>query len=318
MTTHRNRSQQPVIGVDGGGTKTVAWLAALGTGPVQVLGRGVAGPSNPCSVGFDVAMNSLESAIKAACEDADRQSGEVGTACIAVAGIGFEFKGRRIPDWIRQRRLAGQVIVTDDAEPILACAASQGWGAALISGTGSFVLARGADGQTARVGGWGFRFGDEGSGYAIATAGMRAAAQAADGRGPPTVLLDRFLEHFQAEQPRQLIEKVYRDGVDRRAVADTARLVFAAAGEDPVADQIVAAAAQNLAEMISAVRRQLALPARLPIGIAGGAILGSCLLRQRFLQRLAADGVAPAPLTPVPDPVRGAVLIARRASGNQP
>ena len=57
-------------------------------------------------------------------------------------------------------------------------------GVALISGTGSFAFGRNAGGDTARVGGWGFRFGDEGSGYALAVAGLRAACRWADGRGP--------------------------------------------------------------------------------------------------------------------------------------
>ena len=315
MTNQAEDSRPLIIGVDGGGTKTVAWLAAQDAPEKQVLGRGVAGPSNPCSVGFAQAMRSLEESIATALSEARRRREEIVTACIALAGSSFEFEGGRIPDWIRERRLARHVIVTNDAEPILACAAPNGGGAALISGTGSFVLARSSEGQTARVGGWGFRFGDEGSGYAIATAGLTAAAWAADGRGPATRLLDRFLDHFEAQHPRQLIEKVYRHDVDRRAVADTARLVFEAAAEDSVADQIVVAAARSLAGMILAARRALALPADLPVGIAGGAILGSSLLRARFIEQLASSDVRPAPLVQVADPVAGAVLMARRASG---
>ena len=314
MASSAEESRSLIVGVDGGGTKTVAWLALRDALPGQVLGRGLAGPSNPCSIGFTPAMRNLEESIEVALAEAGRRREEIVSACIGLAGISFESEGRRIPDWIRQQRLAREVIVTNDAEPILTCGAPGGWGVGLISGTGSFVLARSATGQMARVGGWGFRLGDEGSGYAIATAGLSAAARAADGRGPATVLLDRFLEHFESQQPRQLIERVYAHDVDRCAIADTARIVFDAAGEDPLADQIVSDAAQSLAEMIFAARRTLALPADLPIGVAGGAILGSTLLRARFIERLAACDVRPAPLTEVHEPVAGAVLMAREAS----
>ena len=312
MASSVERSRGLIVGVDGGGTKTVAWLAARDASPGQVLGRGEAGPSNPCAVGFATAMQNVEASIEASLCEADRRREEIATTCIGLAGSSFESASQRVSDWIRQHGLANEVLVTDDAEPILACGTPQGWGIGLISGTGSFALARSATGQTARVGGWGYRFGDEGSGYAIATAGLTAAARAADGRGPVTLLLDRFLDKFQLRQPRQLIEKVYAHDVDRRAIADAARIVFDAAPQDALADEIISDAAQSLAEMAITAQRALTLPADLPLGIAGGAILQSTLLRSYVIAQLAARDVRPTPLTDVPDPVAGAVLLARR------
>ena len=52
-----------ILGVDGGGTKT---LALLGDLDGNVLGRGVSGPSNTNAVGFDAACSALESAINMA------------------------------------------------------------------------------------------------------------------------------------------------------------------------------------------------------------------------------------------------------------
>ena len=49
-----------VLGVDGGGTKT---LVLLGDQDGNVLARGLSGPSNYNAVGFDAACLALESAI---------------------------------------------------------------------------------------------------------------------------------------------------------------------------------------------------------------------------------------------------------------
>ena len=67
-----NDSCHLVIGVDGGGTKTVAWLAPLDD-PANtiVLGRGQAGPGNPRAAGFDIAQANIAAAIAAAFADAE-------------------------------------------------------------------------------------------------------------------------------------------------------------------------------------------------------------------------------------------------------
>ena len=52
-----------LLGVDGGGTTTEAWLAEPGG---KLIGRGTAGPSNAKAVGLQAARQALDSAIQAA------------------------------------------------------------------------------------------------------------------------------------------------------------------------------------------------------------------------------------------------------------
>ena len=61
------KSSSPyVLGIDGGGTKTVAWLALLAVdGSEDILGRGQAGPGNPRAAGFETAQANIETAIAA-------------------------------------------------------------------------------------------------------------------------------------------------------------------------------------------------------------------------------------------------------------
>ena len=58
-------ADQLVLGIDGGGTKTVALLASAAA-PEMILARGISGPSNPRAVGFERAIAALDAAVYAA------------------------------------------------------------------------------------------------------------------------------------------------------------------------------------------------------------------------------------------------------------
>jgi N-acetylglucosamine kinase-like BadF-type ATPase len=69
-----------LLGVDGGGTTTEAWLAEPG---LRILGRGTAGPSNAKAVGLTAARQALDAAIRAAFDDAGLGFAPVDVACLA-------------------------------------------------------------------------------------------------------------------------------------------------------------------------------------------------------------------------------------------
>ena len=76
-----------VLGVDGGGTKTEAWLAEVsGAGDPTVIGRGLAASSNPRAVGMDVACTNLGLVIDAAFADAKRAIQSVDVVVLALSG----------------------------------------------------------------------------------------------------------------------------------------------------------------------------------------------------------------------------------------
>jgi N-acetylglucosamine kinase-like BadF-type ATPase len=76
-----------------------------------------------------------------------------------------------------------RIIVDSDIQAASAGALGGGAGIVLIAGTGSIAMGRMPDGTTFRYGGWGARFGDEGSGYWIGREAIRTAlAFAEDGR----------------------------------------------------------------------------------------------------------------------------------------
>ena len=303
-----------LLGVDGGGTKTVAWLAPVDDATnTVVLGRGQSGVGNPRAVGFEAAQSSIAAAIEAAFADAKLPRQTVAGACFGLAGAGRAVEQERIAAWAKRTGLAESVVVTGDAQPVLAAASSDNVGIALICGTGSLAWGRNSAGEIARCGGWGYLLGDEGSAYWIAKAGLSAAMRSADGRGEPTVLLARFQEELRAASTDEMIEHVYSLRMTRERLAGLAPIVLEAANSDPTARQIIADAAGELANMVSLLAGQLSLAPEYTLALTGGVLLNEAVLRERLLARLQTQADAPRAVL-VEEPVRGAVALARTAA----
>ncbi len=301
-----------VIGVDAGGTTTIAWIGELGDEISDTpLGKGRAGPGNPRSVGFAAATQAITAAIRSAFEDADLTAGPVASLCLCVAGAGRSEEQQQLRVCAESQGLADSVTVTDDAEPILAAATSDSTGIALISGTGSLALGRSIDGRVDRMGGWGHLFGDEGSGYSISIAGLRAAVRAADGRADQTLLLNGFMERFNISTPAGFIESVYGAALSREQLAACCGVVFEAARNDDVAQQILDAAGTELSEMVTTLARKLGFAAaEFRLGVAGGVLLNQPALRADVIGKI---GIRPECVVDVPCPVAGACIIASRS-----
>jgi N-acetylmuramic acid 6-phosphate etherase len=304
------------LGIDGGGTHTVALLARAETGESgrwALLGRGEAGPSNLHAVGTDRAFAALNEAVARAFAAAGLERRPVAAACLGLAGAGRPEDQAVVRDWATRVGLAAAVEVTGDTPLLLAAGTPEGWGVALVAGTGSMAFARNAAGETARAGGWGYLLGDEGSGYTLVLAALQAVARAADGWAESTELTKLFLDRFRLKNPSELIGVIYRGGLDRTALAALAPLVLEAAeAGDRVAAQIVSQGAAQLAALVAAAARKLRLGAleALPLALAGGLLLLSATYRSSLLGALKEQGVFATPVTLVDEPAAGAVRLA--------
>nr|WP_236649114.1 BadF/BadG/BcrA/BcrD ATPase family protein [Rhodopirellula sp. SM50] len=301
-----------ILAIDGGGSKTMAWLARRDDqGGLQRIGAGRSGPSNARSVGFEQATANLDLAIDAAFDDAERARTTVASACLSLAGADRESEQAEIRSWAQQRELSHHLKITNDAIPVLYAASDAGVGIALISGTGSLAIGRSATGATARCGGWGGLFGDEGSGYQIGVAGLRAVARAADGRGPQTSLLPRFLERFQIANPSELVPIIYSEQTNRSSIARLAPIVFAAAESgDVAAAGIVESAAAELSEMVAVLAHRLGfVDAPFVFAVTGGVLTQQPGFAERIRLLLVDSNLQPM-LQRINDPVAGSLVLA--------
>ncbi len=185
-----------------------------------------------------------------------------------------------------------------------------GAGMLVLSGTGSMAWGKDGAGREARCGGWGTLLGDEGSGFDLGVAALRAACRAADGRGPAT-RLERDVPAALAAPDMHAVLALLSElpQPPRARVASLARAVAAAAeAGDGVADRLVRSAARELADHVDALRARLALDPATPVSTAGGSFRGAALA-DAFAAELAGRGYGP-PRPPQHAPAFGGALLA--------
>jgi len=303
------------IGIDGGGTATRAVLASLDG---AVLGRGGAGPGNPKTVGLEQALSEVRQAIDAAFLGAGLEMQSVEAICLALAGAGRQEDRPPIEAWVAEEKIAARSAVVPDALAVLAAASPNMVGISLIAGTGSMAYGRDATGAEARAGGWGPLFGDEGSGYALALAGLRAAVQSADGRGPSTKLLPAFLDRLKIHEASALVTTLYAPAWDRSKIAELAAIVTTTAewGDD-IALGLLQETADELTRAVVATADRLTWHSPPTVALTGGLIANAANFRRLLEESLNATGKV-LKTTLVTEPALGAVAIARRlASGGE-
>jgi N-acetylmuramic acid 6-phosphate etherase len=302
--------QTLTLGIDGGGTHTVALLAEAVTGGWTVRGRGTSSSSNLHAAGTTQALAALDAAVNAAFAAAGLARGPVASACLGLAGAGRLEDQAIIRAWADRIRLAEKIEVTSDAAILLAAGTPDGWGLVVIAGTGSIALGRTQEGRSERAGGWGYLLGDEGSAYGLVLSALQAVARAADGRGPATNLSERLLQRLGLGHPPDLVPAIYGGTWDRAALAGLAPLVVEAADDDAVAATIVENGAAELARAAAAVANQLQWTSPIPLALAGGLLLGSEGYRQRVLRAMNALGIQLDVVTLVEEPAQGAIKLA--------
>lgn len=296
-----------LLGIDGGGSKTRALIADRdGT----VLGAGTAGTSNYQAIGFPAATKALEAAIARAARAAGiRQTHDFCAACFGLAGVDRPEDHAIFGTWLDQSHIAERHMVVNDGELVLAAGTPEGWGLALICGTGAICFGRDQAGHKARAGGWGYLLGDEGSGYDIARQALRIATQTIDGRAEAHTILQATLSHWGVQTPEQLMARIYRADTSRADLASLAgQIVTLADAGDRDAMALLVDAANELARLIRAVVQRLDLDAP-PIAFGGGLLGASRQLQQRVID---GAGVPLGAVSYVADPAHGALRLARR------
>ncbi|MCU1338720.1 MAG: ATPase, BadF/BadG/BcrA/BcrD type [Bryobacterales bacterium] len=266
------------VGIDGGQSSTTA---LIGDEAGRVLGSGLAGPCNhaAASEGRRKFVTSMADSLSQAAESAGLTGPEVfEAACLGLSG-GPDDKEALAKEMIRAERY----LVTHDAHIALAGATGGEPGIIVIAGTGSIAFGRNAAGVTARAGGWGYVFGDEGGAFDLVRQALRAILRNEEGWGPRTALRDAMLEATGARDGNQLLHRFYTDEYPRDRVAGWANLIDEAArAGDTVAGDILGSAAQALATMTAAVRRQL-FGSGEPVDVRySGGVFGSDPLLARF------------------------------------
>ena len=296
-----------IIGIDGGGTKTVGILT---TETGQHLAQVQSGPANYHVVGETQTQAVLEAVVGKLCEKAGVSRTSSIRFCLGMAGLGRVTDRKVIGRICDELGIREDRILTHDAHIALIGGTEKQEGVIVISGTGAIVYGIDADGREARASGWGYLLGDEGSGYDIAIRGLRAVARATDGRSHPTELTNRILNRLELNEPNALIRWVH--AASRDAIARLAEIVFdTARTADSVAERIVDDAADELVCAAGSVIEQLEFIEPFDVVLSGGNLIHQPVFADRLRHRFTEIQPEASVLLPKYEPAYGAVLLAQ-------
>ncbi|WGV26817.1 N-acetylglucosamine kinase [Halotia branconii] len=305
-----------VLGIDGGGSKTVCILM---NDARQVIGRSEAGSSNYQSIGIAATLKSIQSAICSAVTSTVK----IEAICLGLAGVGRAADIENVKVLVQELQNSqllpiiwdlqpSNIVICNDALIALVGGVGHDVGIVAAVGTGSIIFGRNHQGKTKRVGGWGYILGDEGSAYKIAIAGLQAALKSYDGREISTSLVENFKQHLSLASIEDLIEVIYRQGWKVKEIAALAPIVdLAAASGDEVANKIIDNAAEELIKATSTVINAIfSQNSGLEVITTGSVWRGSSKIHERFTASIINEFPHAKVIFPRFEPAYGAGLLA--------
>lgn len=299
-----------VLGIDAGGSKTVAWLADADG---HVVGEGRGGGANLHSAGELTTEKALFDVMHAALGDDEPMPAVV---CVGMAGMDRPDDEATVRGILRRLGCRGQIVAVNDAHIALVAGAGEAPGVVVIAGTGSIVYGIGPAGTAARAGGWGEVYGDEGSAFWVGARALAAVVRAADRRGPATALSTLVLRHAETDRIDGLVRQVHTRTDRRQMITAMAGLVARAEADgDAVAGEILRSAATELVIAARSVVEQLGMRGERFHVVLSGGLFKMAPTMAAMLAALVSD-IAPKAAVGVltDEPALGAVRLALSAS----
>jgi len=321
-----------VIGVDGGGTKTVAALSDLN---FKILKIAKTGPSNLRNVGrIEEAVLNISKAILKVIKGIKEK--EILSIFIALAAVEEEFKSEKekikkgilknpkILKVLKSPECSRQIEIVSDQIAAFRSGTDEKDGLVLIAGTGSVCRgwrlqpthrppASRAPKKEAKTGGWGWA-NDEGSGFWAGQKGYQAIFKELDGRGKKTKITKLLFKEWHLERKEDLMKKIYGSDSIRNISLISKIVDEASQMGDKVARSIMEEAGEELALLAVAVIKKLISPlarkrTRLPLVLVGAMFKSKIILNKlkKEIKKLAPRAEF---IFPKEEPVIGAIKLA--------
>ncbi len=244
---------QYFLGVDIGGTKSHALIA---DDQGRAVGFGVGGPGNHEMVGWDGMTAALVEIVGQAILSAGISRRQIAGAGYGIAGYDWPSQRPSVIRCLEPLGIDAPYEVVNDCIVGLLAGAPQGWGVALVAGTGTNCRGWDQKRREGRVTGGGMLFGENAGGGELAWRAVQAINAEWSRRGPSTRLSTAFMEIVGARDLFDFIEGISLGRY--RIDAEAAPTVFQVAAEgDVVAQELIAWAGRELGNLALGVIRQL-------------------------------------------------------------
>jgi N-acetylglucosamine kinase-like BadF-type ATPase len=299
------------LGFDGGGTKTVCVLG-------DAQGRILASATGPSTNLKSRPPEQVKQTIIELLAQLPIEPNSIKSVHVSTAGGDRPEDQSRWKKWILDYGLnMAQIVVENDAVGALAAGTCSKNGTVVIAGTGSIAyFIRDDLAKPIRVGGWGYLFGDEGSGYDIGSKALRKILRFHDGRETPN---EGFTEYILASlgltNPEQLITFIYENSYPRQVISSIAKHVLEVAEQgNPTAQGLIEDAAEALTQLVFSIYRSDAKSMEYPLVVSGG-LFASDFFKKQFEMAMEGRGFEQNIIVPEYPPVIGSYLCALLQDG---
>jgi len=304
----KKENQKFVIGVDSGGTKTVAALANL-EGRILKLIR--TSSSHPRNLGFEKAIENLARALK---KILPKNKIILSTFLgLPATEEEFKFKKEKIKrEFLKHKKISsifgGKLTIGSDQLVGFRSGTDKKEGVVLIAGSG--CVAHGwRRGKEAKVDGWGY-LSEMGSAFFVGQKALQNLFKDLDGRGPKTLITKFVFRKLRVKTKENLIGKIYSEN-PAKIIPPLAVLVDDASKKvDIVAKGILTEAGRELALSTNAVIKKLNFQEfKFPIVLIGSMFNSEIILNtvKKEVKKIAPKAVF---VRPKVEPVIGAVKLA--------
>ena len=290
---------QYILGIDGGGTKTIGRIENVNTGETFEQSGGASSLTND----FEGACITLMQIIESLMAKAHCKASQIAVV-MGLAGAGNQTQVTRL-----KRRLSMPFVLLEiynDARTSL-YGANQGKPVAMVAlGTGSVGARLDDELQEHYVGGWGFPIGDEGGGAKLGFMAVQVLIKELDIYGHAHSKLAKELTAYLGEEQDQLLN--WLRNASPAKYAELTRLTFNLAKHCDKAAQVIKTHAKDVEELIQLTRKHHDIPVALIGGLAsptfeylsddtkstctletGSSIQGACLLAKQKLEQNASQ-----------------------------
>lgn len=301
------------LGMDIGSSKSHAVIA---NSSGQVLGFGFSGGGNPDTVGYDGMGRILHTILAEALTEAGISQQQISGAGFGISGYDWPQQEAPILEIISTLKLNAPIAIVNDAVLGILAGTKEGWGLAVVSGTGCNAWGWNKDhSRVGHVTGGGVQMGEFAGASELIYRSVQAVSHEWTLRGPATQLSTHFVDHCGANDLPDLLYGLIQETYQLKA--DAAPLVFQAAHErDKVALDLIGWAGIELGEMAKAVIRQLAFENEtFDIVLIGSMFNGSSLLSDIMQETVKAFAPNARLVRLEAPPVMGALLLGMETVG---
>lgn len=298
-----------VLGVDGGGSKTLAVIADENG---RVMGVGRAGGSNHQVAGVSAAVENIRQAMEQARTMAGIEWNQVQHTVYGLAGADRAKDIQLLGPALTQLPPASWQVYCDTMIG-LRLGSPEMVGVVLICGSGTNAAGRNRRGETVQTGGMGYLFGDGAGGTELARSTFRAAIRSWEYREPPSILVDLVPQRLGFRNIQEVLDYYY-DHDATTVPLELALVAHEAANRgDELASSLLRQTGRELGLAAHSVATRLGgLEPSFPLVLIGGVLQNgrNPLILSSLAQVLTEQGWTFRMVIPDVPPVWGAVLMA--------